>query len=147
MINLEQLEHKLLRNRLVTDNNCWEWLKSKDSQGYGYIRLDKKLYKVHRASAHVWLGLAENSDLYVLHKCDNPSCFNPDHLFLGTCSDNYRDARNKGRPTGRRGYVQGYFRCGHPYTTENIVPQHSGTTLCRICKNKRSREARERKLA
>jgi hypothetical protein len=52
---------------------------------------------VHRLSAYLFLGLGRESDLYVLHDCDNPSCFNPDHLSLGTQADNIADAARKGR--------------------------------------------------
>jgi hypothetical protein len=59
--------------------------------------LTRKKYYVHRLAAHLWLGLDLDSRVCVLHRCDNPPCFNPDHLFLGTQSDNLRDSISKGR--------------------------------------------------
>ena len=79
----------------VTD--CWEWMRSKDSQGYGVISYKGQLYRIHRASAYLYFGFNLDSPLDVLHRCDNPPCFNPEHLFVGTASDNMKDASSKGR--------------------------------------------------
>lgn len=70
---------------------------SKNSQGYSRIRIQHKNCYVHRISAYVWLELDLESDLLALHHCDNPSCANPDHLFVGTYTDNLQDCIKKGR--------------------------------------------------
>ncbi len=66
--------------------------------GYGKFSVDGKIVLAHRSSWELYNGGIPDG-LLVLHKCDNPECSNPDHLFLGTCSDNSIDMSNKGRST------------------------------------------------
>lgn len=79
------------------DNGCWEWKGSKIPTGYGHLNWEtcRNAY-AHRVS---WiLANGEIPDgLCVLHRCDNPPCVNPDHLFLGTMADNIRDRDAKER--------------------------------------------------
>src|SRR4030065_1284771 len=79
-------------------DECWEWLANKNGQGYGVLWCNKKKGNVpaHRASWEMFFGEIPN-DLLVLHRCDNPPCVNPSHLFLGTHKDNAQDMINKGR--------------------------------------------------
>src|SRR5690349_10881689 len=74
----------------MNTDECWVWIGA-DSGGYGKLRVDPsgKLF-AHRISWHICRGEIEEGKL-VLHKCDNPSCVNPTHLFLGTYLDNNRD--------------------------------------------------------
>lgn len=75
-------------------NNCIEWTGSKRN-GYGRQRYKGKVWSSHRVVLDQ-LGVLDPTKL-VLHKCDNPSCINPDHLFQGTQSDNMQDMNAKGR--------------------------------------------------
>jgi len=74
---------------------CWEWTGC-TNRGYGEIRFRRRQQKTHRVSWILHFGEITN-ELCVLHKCDNPTCVRPDHLFLGTRKDNHADGVNKGR--------------------------------------------------
>lgn len=81
-------------NTKITDNNCWIFLGSRTTEGYGQVRINGKLYLLHRISALFYLGLDFNSDKQALHKpviCKSKGCWNPEHLYIGTASDNTKD--------------------------------------------------------
>jgi hypothetical protein len=80
-------------------NGCWEWTGGKYQFGYGAIRVGKKQKSAHRVSAEL-AGMSID-EKYVCHRCDNPSCVNPLHLFVGTANDNVQDMLVKGRHKGR----------------------------------------------
>lgn len=81
---------------------CREWVKCKHSFGYGVITFQGKYMGTHRASWVVANGEIPQG-MHILHKCDNPPCINPEHLFLGTAADNMHDRWVKGRHTCGRG--------------------------------------------
>lgn len=75
---------------------CWEWTRCKASSGYGQIRINGKARYAHRVSWALVNGAIPDGQ-WVLHRCDNPGCCNPNHLFLGDCVANNDDMRSKGR--------------------------------------------------
>ena len=77
-------------------NGCWEWQGALHPGGYGRFSIKQKMYRAHRIS--YWLeNLNFASDLFICHKCDNPKCVNPDHLFSGSPKENTQDMIKKGR--------------------------------------------------
>lgn len=76
-------------------DGCWEWMGSRNNRGYGQLGLNGKLVLAHRFSMGMPAGAL------VLHRCDNPPCVRPSHLFLGSHVDNMADMKSKGRRTWR----------------------------------------------
>ena len=87
-------------------STCWNWTANTNNKGYGMFSINKAIGKklAHRISFELHGGEIPNGAC-VLHRCDNPACVNPDHLFLGTHRDNMRDKELKGRANhkGRHG--------------------------------------------
>jgi hypothetical protein len=80
-------------------STCWLWQGSLNKKGYGQLNRGRRgegVVLAHRASWEIHNGAIPDG-LCVLHKCDNPQCVNPDHLFLGTIVDNDKDRDAKGR--------------------------------------------------
>lgn len=86
----------IIENTFVTASGCWEWILGRDARGYGVTTLNGNHIRAHRLSWILHNGSISDG-LHVLHKCDNPPCANPDHLFLGTPMDNAMDRHSKGR--------------------------------------------------
>lgn len=83
-------------------DGCWLWTGPRDKDGYGIFHVDGKNIKAHRYSYELHRGPIPEG-LWGLHKCDNPPCVRPDHLYAGTHIDNVNDAVERGRvPTGDR---------------------------------------------
>lgn len=88
---------RLLRYRRVDAvTGCWEWTRYRNKKGYGSVWRDGHFERVPRVSYEIFVGPIPEG-LLILHRCDNPPCFNPDHLFPGTQAINIQDSVKKGR--------------------------------------------------
>ncbi len=86
---------RLFAQKAATEG-CWDWPNYRNKDGYGLTSLNGKTTVAHRVA---WVLTFDSipDNLYVLHRCDNPACCNPSHLFLGTAEDNAKDCKSKGR--------------------------------------------------
>lgn len=91
---------KLMEYVDVTASGCWEWNRNRDALGYGRAGSDRAYRRAYADN------VGPTNGLMVCHHCDNPPCCNPDHLFLGTSSDNNKDRASKGRTVTQHGESQ-----------------------------------------
>lgn len=92
----EILKERIQNSVSIDEKGCWLWMGSKHRQGYGNIRFKKKYGLTHRVTWEIYKGEIPTG-MKVCHKCDMPSCCNPEHLFLGSQKDNVNDSQDKGR--------------------------------------------------
>ena len=96
----EQMRQHIKNSVTVRDNGCWEWQKARDWRyGYGVLkwaRESRKETQAHRVSYTAFIGeIPEGA--HILHSCDNPLCCNPEHLRVGSNSENVQDKVSRGR--------------------------------------------------
>jgi hypothetical protein len=105
-------------------DTCWNWIGCKTEKGYGQMRIGRTI-RAHRYSWVIHNGPIPNN-MFVCHRCDNPSCVRPNHLFLGTAKDNTLDMISKHRQCGARGETHPF----HKLTNEDIPKIRSSSLSC-----------------
>jgi hypothetical protein len=120
------------------DDECWEWLGYKSAKGYGRFKYEGKDTMATRVAWILIKGLTPPSGLMACHKCDNPSCVNPEHLFWGTAHDNTLDSIQK-----KRFAKNNLTHCpkGHPYSGNNLYISPDGFRRCRICRKEQKKNS------
>lgn len=93
-----------IKDRVCTHpgTGCWEWAMAVSEQGYGVAAVGQKKASSHRIAYAAFVADIP-AGINVCHRCDNPSCCNPEHLFLGSQKDNIQDCIRKGRKADKRG--------------------------------------------
>lgn len=101
-----------LTNIEIMPSGCWHWLGAPRSKTirYGRFFFLGKRYSAHRFMWELYYNAIVPIGLFVLHRCDNPPCVNPEHLFLGTAKANAEDRQAKGRGNAVRGQEHYNYR-------------------------------------
>jgi len=114
-----------------SDNECWEWKAYKTPEGYGQFGVKNIIFKAHRVAWMLHTGDTLYNGEFVLHKCDNPSCVNPNHLFLGNNQLNMADKASKGRSNGE-------LNNSHKLTEQQVIQirqaHQNGTTKYKLAR-------------
>ncbi len=117
-------------SKINKTGDCWLWTGYLDKLGYGYVSMFGRRVAAYRVSYLFHKGwFAEEQ--WVLHKCDNPPCVNPDHLFLGDAQSNVADMCRKGRHAS---ILRNHCRNGHPYEGDNVYVYKEKGKPRRVCR-------------
>lgn len=145
--NIMIIQERIEKRLVIDTSGCWIWMGG-TSHGYGHIKINGKTKKVHRVMWELTNGPIPEG-IFVLHTCDIPECANPDHLFLGTHTDNMRDMIKKGRksPIVRNTGIT-HCKHGHSFDEKNTryyMWKGKEHRSCRTCNTLRLRLRAKRK--
>jgi hypothetical protein len=132
------------RKFTVKESGCWEWTDTLTKKGHGKFWINDMTHSANRVSMHLYRNFDLNSEDCVLHKCDNASCVNPDHLYIGSLKDNTKDTIAAGNHNNAR---KTHCPQGHEYAIGNTLYRRNGDRYCRICSRERTAKYRASKNA
>lgn len=120
----------------MLENGCWEYLGTRNEQGYGFINYRGKPWPLHRLTLTIAKGPPPTPKHKGCHECDFPPCCNPTHLFWGTQKANGEDMAAK-----RRSAKQANTACprGHLFAEHGRINPKTGWRACRMCERAKSR--------
>ena len=125
-------------------DGCWEWDGGRTASGYGAVSIDGRQHKVSRLVLGLPRAIGKQGP-WALHRCDNPPCCNPEHLYVGTPTDNNRDTIRRQR---RKDTRKTHCKRGHELTTENSWPTYQNGVItgrrCRQCKREHNKQSEQR---
>ncbi len=145
---MKQKDYERFMSKITKVNNCWLWNAGTNFKDYGNFSITingkTKTYRAHRF-IYEYINGPISEGLLVCHSCDTPRCVNPEHLWLGTVSDNAIDSVNK-----KRHGMTKKTHCpqGHEYTPDNIYTRASRAKYareCRLCRRIKSKNYEKKK--
>lgn len=130
------------------DDACWPWVgaihrpspKAHGKGGYGKFgagasREDRRTVYAHRLAWELANDREIPAGMLACHRCDNPPCCNPAHIFIGTPKENLQDMSRKGRHFAQK---KTHCKWGHEFTPENTAVQHGKYRACRACRRRKA---------
>lgn len=123
-------------------DECWIWIGAR-AGAYGSFSVNGRTVSAPRFSWELANGVAIPVGLFACHRCDNPPCVNPAHIFIGTHTDNVRDCRDKGRMVSVN-KLKTHCPSGHPFSPENTYVRPNGRRACMEC-NRQTRQRHNRR--
>lgn len=107
MIKIPKIDKKIIKRfwpYIDKSEDCWNWVGCVNNKGYGYFKINDKMYLAHRIAYFLYYGQPKN---IIMHTCDNPKCCNPKHLKDATYFENIADRDQKGRQAKLKGEDNG----------------------------------------
>lgn len=121
-------------DKVDKSGDCWVWTASINKKGYGWFKFGGRMMLAHRVSYELEIGEITDG-LLVLHRCDNPSCVNPEHLYLGDHDTNMADRVSRRTAANAR---KTHCLNGHELSGSNLYVYPSGRKReCRTCQRSR----------
>lgn len=117
--------------KMNDENNCWEWIGSKNNKGYGVFGINGKMKLSHRIIYEKHKGKIPNG-LLVLHKCDNTKCCNPEHLYLGNQLTNMDDMHKRNRDNKAHGETHVRAKMSEKEVKEIRYKFNQGMTILKL---------------
>ena len=139
------IEERLRAGLKIAFGNCWRWTGARNPNGYGVLRVDGKLDRVHRIAYRLWRGEIPEG-LEINHKCYVRDCVNPDHLEFVTHAENIQKRSHrpyKLEPEPRT--TRNHCLHGHEFTKENTILFKKKYRACRVCHNENIYKRRKEK--